>query len=133
MEKKYTSEVWEMTIKELYESIGGNYDSALRIMQMDRLIDRFIRKFLNEETFGKLVDAYEAQDGTGIFESSHAMKGVSANLGLDKLSAIAGEIADEFRPGRERKMDDAALAAKMDELKVLYNKTQDGIRLYTEQ
>ena len=122
-----------MTVKELYESIGGSYDSALRILQMDRMVDRFIRKFLNEESFGKLMTAYEAQDSTGIFESSHAMKGVSANLGLDALSALAGEIADEFRPGHERKMDEAALAAKIDELKALYTKTQEGIRQYTEQ
>ena len=122
-----------MTVKELYESIGGSYDSALRIMQMDRMVDRFIRKFLNEESFGKLTVAYEAGDGTGIFESSHALKGVSANLGLDNLSGIAGEIADEFRPGRERRMDDAALAAKLEELKALYVRTQEGIRKYTEQ
>ena len=122
-----------MTVKELYESIGGNYESALRILQMDRLIDRFIRKFLGEETFGKLLTAYEAKDSTGIFESSHAMKGVSANLGLDTLSSLAGEIADEFRPGRERKLDDSALDAKMEELRALYEKTQAGIRLYAEQ
>jgi len=122
-----------MTVKELYDSIEGNYDSALRILQMDRMVDRFIRKFLGEESFGKLMAAYEAGDNTGIFESSHAMKGVSANLGLDKLSAIAGEIADEFRPGRERRMDDAALSAKLEELKALYAKTQEGIRKYAEQ
>ena len=122
-----------MTVKELYENIGGSYDSVLRILQMDRLIDRFIRKFLDDETFGRLMTAYATMDNTGIFESSHALKGVSANLGLNTLSAIAGEITDEFRPGRERKMDDAALSAKMDELKALYEKTQEGIRQYTEQ
>ena len=122
-----------MTVKELYESIEGSYDSALRVLQMDRMVDRFIRKFLNEGSFEELMAAYAANDSTGIFQSSHAMKGVSANLGLDKLSGLAGEIADEFRPGRERRMDDAALAAKMEELKALYDKTQEGIRKYAEQ
>lgn len=122
-----------MTVQELYESIGGSYQSAQRILQMDRMIDRFIRKFRNDDTYGRLMDAYACNDHAGMFESSHAMKGVCANLGLDALSALAGEIADEFRPGRERKWDDAALAAKLEDLKALYAKTQEGIRLFAEQ
>ena len=30
-----------MTIRELYAKIGGNYDQAVRVMQMDKLIDRY--------------------------------------------------------------------------------------------
>ena len=122
-----------MTIQELYASIGGNYDSVRRILPMDKLIDKFIRKFMNDDTYARLAAARETMDPAGMFESSHAMKGVCANLGLDTLSALAGEIADEFRPGRERKLDDAALSAKLDELKALYEKTQNGIRQYSEQ
>ena len=122
-----------MTVQELYESIGGSYQSALRILQMDRMIDRFIRKFIDDDTYGRLMDAYASNNHAGMFESSHAMKGVCANLGLDTLSALAGEVADEFRPGRERKWDDAALAQKLEELKMLYAKTQEGIRRYSAQ
>ena len=122
-----------MTVRELYDSIGGSYESACRILQMDRLIDKFIRKFLDDETYGRLLTAYEHKDSAGMFESSHAMKGVCANLGLDALSALAGEIADEFRPGRERRWDDAVLAEKIDSLKVLYTRTQEGIRQFAAQ
>ena len=122
-----------MTVQELYESIGGSYESARRILQMDRMIDRFIRKFLDDETYGRLMAAYAAGDHTGMFESSHAMKGVCANLGLDALSSLAGEIADEFRPGRDRRWDDAVLGEKIEGLKALYTRTQDGIRQYSAQ
>lgn len=122
-----------MTVQELYENIGGSYESARRILQMDRLIDRFIRKFMDDETHGRLMAAYAEKDGAKMFESSHAMKGVCANLGLDALSALAGEIADEFRPGRERKWDDTVLAEKMDALNVLYARTQEGIRRFSAQ
>ena len=36
-----------MTIKELYDNIGGNYEQAVKVMKLDKLIDRHIRKFTN--------------------------------------------------------------------------------------
>ena len=122
-----------MTIQELYAKIGGNYEQAQKIMKMDKLIDRYVRKLAASGTYEKLAEAGKSMDPTLMFESAHAMKGVCANLGLDALSALAGEIADEFRPGRERKWDDAALAQKLEELKALYAKTQEGIRRYSAQ
>ena len=75
-----------MTTQELYNQIGGSYDSAKKILQMDRLIGKFILKFLDEKSCAKLLNAYQANDPVGMFEGAHAMKGVCANLGLDKLS-----------------------------------------------
>ena len=120
-----------MTVQELYESIGGSYDSAKRILQMDMLIGKFVVKFLDDKSFEKIEAAARAGDGSGIFEGAHAMKGVCANLGLDSLSQAASVLAEEFRPGRERTMDDAEVQAKIAELKVRYDRTMEGIRQFS--
>lgn len=122
-----------MTVQELYENIGASYDSAKRIMMMDKLITKFILKFLDDGSYAKLSAAFDAGDATAMFEGAHALKGVSANLGLDDLSAAASAVAEEFRPGNARTMDDAALAAKMDEIRALYERSIEGIRQFAAE
>ena len=36
-----------MTIRELYDNIGGSYEHAVQVMKMEKLIDRYIRKLKN--------------------------------------------------------------------------------------
>lgn len=119
-----------MTTQELYENIGGSYESAKRILQMDRMIGRFILKFLDEKSCGKLLAAKEANDPEGMFEGAHAMKGVCANLGLDALSHMASDIAEEFRPGHTPSMSPEELDRRFAELKALYERTIAGIERF---
>ena len=95
-----------MTIEELYKVIGGDYEQALKVLRMDKLIDKHIRKLSQNEIFDNLLNAKESLDPVALFEASHAIKGVCANLGLVNLSRLASDIAEEFRTGSERKMSD---------------------------
>lgn len=122
-----------MTVQELYESIGGSYDSAKRILQMDKLIGKFVTKFLDDGSCQHLLDAAAAGDEKGMFEGAHAMKGVCANLGLDDLSAAASAIAEEFRPGSARTMDQAQLDQSLADLKEKYDQTIEGIRRFAAE
>ncbi len=119
-----------MTVQELYERIDGSLQSALRILQMDKMVARFIVRYLEEPSCDKLLKAYAEQDGKGIFEAAHAMKGVCANLGLDKLSAAASEICEQFRPGAERALSDGEIAEKIASLKALHERTVEGITAF---
>ncbi len=119
-----------MTLQELYAKIGGNYEQAQRIMKMDKLIDRYIRKLKNSGVNEQLAAAAEKMDPTGLFESAHAMKGVCANLGLDELAALADEITEEFRPGNSRTLSDAAVQEKLNKINELFQKTLDRIGEY---
>ena len=122
-----------MTLQELYEDIGGSYDSVKRILPMDKLIEKFILKFPEDKSFEKLSEAWKGRDGQGMFDGAHMMKGVCANLGLDRLSAAASEIAEEFRPGNARRLNDAELDRRMEELTALYERTVSGIRGYSTE
>ena len=119
-----------MTIQELYAKIGGNYEQAQKIMKMDKLIDRYVRKLATSGTYEKLMEAGKTMDPTLLFEAAHAMKGVCANLGLDALSRAAGEITEEFRPGAARKLTDAEIQEKLAVLGEMYQKTVKGIEEY---
>lgn len=122
-----------MTVQELYARIDGNYAAATRILMNDALIARFIVKLAEDTSFDKLSAAAETMDAQGIFEGAHAMKGVCANLGLDKLSQAAGELTEEFRPGRARTMDDDAVREKTEALRAFYGRTLDEIRRFAAE
>ncbi len=34
-----------MTIQKLYQNIDGDYDQAIRVLRIDKLIDKHIRRF----------------------------------------------------------------------------------------
>lgn len=121
-----------MTIQELYDQIGGNYDHAVQIMRMDKMISKYLLKLTDSGVCDKLREAGAAMDPAAIFESAHAMKGVCANLGLDGLADAAGEITEEFRPGAARTLSDDEVKAKLDEIFAKFDMTKAGIEEYKE-
>lgn len=121
-----------MTLQELYASIDGNYDHAVQIMRMEKLINRYLSKFPNSGVYESLAAAGESMDPTALFESAHAMKGVCANMGFDKMAAAAGEITEEFRPGNPRSLSDDEVKARIADIGVMYRHTVDGIRQYEQ-
>ncbi len=120
-----------MTIPELYAAIDGNYESAKRVLAMDKLIQKFIVKLLDDKSFDRLKNANG--DPKEIFEASHAMKGICANLGLDNLSAMASDISEEFRPGKSRHLSDDEVSAKIAALSEKYTFTLEEIRKFAAQ
>ncbi|MER2149992.1 MAG: Hpt domain-containing protein [Candidatus Limivicinus sp.] len=121
-----------MTLQELYQNIDGNYDQAIKVLRMDKLLDKHIRKLTKNGVVEQLVDAGQDMDPTRLFETAHAAKGVCANLGLVRLSEAASEIAEEFRPGNPRRFTDAEVKEKLAAIAAMYSKTAEGIQAYEE-
>ena len=122
-----------MTLKELYQMIGGDYDQAIKVLRMEKLMDKHIRRLTKNQVIDKLIAAGETMDPDQLFETSHAVKGVCGNLGLTAIAAAASEVSEEFRPGAERKLSDDEVKAKLAEIAALYQKTTDGINQYCNQ
>lgn len=120
-----------MTLQELYSQIQGDYDKAMQVLRMEKLLDKHIRKLPANSIFGDLAAAGESMDANALFENAHAVKGVCANLGLVKLSALASDIAEEFRPGNARRLTDAQVKQILNEIDALYQKTASAIEQYT--
>lgn len=121
-----------MTLQELYTRIDGNYDHAVQIMRMEKLISRYVLKFPSSDLNGSLMEAARSMDPTQLFERAHAMKGVCANMGFDKLAEAVGEITEEFRPGNPRKYTDAEIKDKLARINDMYQRTIDGIHTYEQ-
>ena len=121
-----------MTLRELYQSIGGDYDQALRVLRVEKLVDKHIRKLEGNSAFESLFSAAERMDGGQLFEAAHAIKGVCGNLGLVRLASAASEITEEFRPGNGRSLDDEEIRDKLEGIRNLYGRTIEGIHRYTE-
>ena len=121
-----------MTIQELYESIDGSYEQAAKVLRVDKLIEKHIKKFADNGVVEKLLEAGETLDPEEMFETAHALKGICGNLGLTKLYDLASELSDEFRPGKERQHSDEEVRATLDEVKAAYEKTTSGIIAYEE-
>lgn len=122
-----------MTIRELYDKIGGNYDQAVRVMKSERLIDKYVRKLKDSRVDVMLAEAGQTMDAVKLFESAHAMKGVCSNLGLDELAKAADEITEEFRVGNSRKLSDDAVRERLAAIAERFRVTSEGIREYEEQ
>ena len=121
-----------MTIQELYNIIDGDYDQAIRVLRMDKLVDKHIRRFTSNGVMDRLLAAGKSMDPTALFEASHAMKGVCANLGLVKLSNGASEITEEFRPGTERQLSDDEVKERIENIRELHIQTVEGIKQYVQ-
>lgn len=119
-----------MTLQHLYQEIGGNYDQAIRILRMEKLLNKHIRKLSSNGAVPALLAAGKTLDGQQMFEAAHALKGVSGNLGLTRLFELSSEISEEFRPGRERKLSNDEVGAKLAEIEELYKKTVEAIERY---
>ena len=121
-----------MTLQELYQLIDGDYEQAVRVLRMDKLIDKHIRKFTKNGVVEGMLEAGNSMDPTELFEKAHAMKGVCGNLGLVTLSQMASEITEEYRPGNPRKLSDTQVQEILEKIEELYKKTADGIMMYEE-
>lgn len=80
--------------------LGVNLEETLeRFIDNEDLYFRCLNKFLDDKNYAEMIRCIEAKDAEGAFEASHALKGVSANLGLDKLYSQVKIIVEVFRGG----------------------------------
>ena len=121
-----------MTVEELYANVGGSYEQAKRVLRIDRLIDKHVRRFPASGVADSLFAAREPLDATELFESAHGLKGVCGNLGFATLADEAGVITEEFRAGNTRTLSDEQVREHIDRIKALYDQTVAGIKQYVE-
>lgn len=97
MVKFYLSTGDHMTLNDCYTLMGGNYQEAKSRLMNDKLVERFIQKFLQDTSFQELEKAMEAKDGETAFRCAHTLKGVSANLSLSLLASSSSLLTEELR------------------------------------
>ncbi|WP_195983514.1 Hpt domain-containing protein [Clostridium sp. D33t1_170424_F3] len=64
------------------------------------LMERFIRKFLQDKTYAELCEANRTGDADGMLRAAHTLKGISGNLGMDALYRLCSQMVEDLRAGR---------------------------------
>ncbi|MEE1027185.1 MAG: Hpt domain-containing protein [Agathobacter sp.] len=94
-----------MTLKECYESFGGNYETAKRQMVKEDIIHRFVLKFPEDKSYTNLIDAVNAQNYQEAFKAAHTLKGVCLNLSFERLSNSVSMLTEFLRNKKNDEVD----------------------------
>ncbi|SDB12653.1 Hpt domain-containing protein [Eubacterium oxidoreducens] len=114
-----------MNLKDCYEAIGGDYDDVMSRLPKEDLVEKFLKKLVEGEEYGQLLNAVQLADYKSVFAASHTLKGVCANLGLKELCEVVSQLCENVRGG-EPKEDITPLvdAVKKQYLRLKENVTQ---------
>lgn len=87
-----------MTLTAFYDAIGADYTTVLnRMGGMEKMVDKFVKKFPNDTAATQLFEAYAAEDYETAFRMAHTLKGVCLNLGFEKLQQLASDLTEALR------------------------------------
>lgn len=106
-----------MTLDEFYAEVGGSYETAIKRLRRDELIKKYLKMFLADDSYSKLESAVASKESKAIFEASHALKGLAANLELTRLFNAASTICEDTRHGEPT----GDVDAEMESVKNEYN------------
>lgn len=90
-----------MTLRECYESFGGNYNDVLTRLVDDKRVEKFALKFLNDGSYGFLKESLDKKDYNEAFRAAHTLKGVCQNLSFEALYKSVFEVTEALRGGKE--------------------------------
>lgn len=117
-----------MTIRDCYQAMGGDYEQAVRRLSGEKMVERFLARFLEGDCFPRLCGAMEERKRKEAFYAADALKDVSGNLSFTGLLDSASALAEMLRAESDAIPDGAEQL--MDQLRKDYETTADAIRGY---
>ena len=114
-----------MTLEACYAAMGGDYAGVTGRLHSERLVQKFVLKFLSDSSYKLLESSLAAQDYAEAFRAAHTIKGVCQNLSIDRLGDSVSRLTEALRGG----WSDAA-APLIEEVRADYRLTVDAIRAY---
>lgn len=79
-------------VREKLEEAGIDVSGALeRFMGNDALLERFLKKFLNDTNYEKLADAISTGNQEDALTAAHTLKGITGNLEMKELFTMLTE------------------------------------------
>ena len=117
-----------MTLRECYAAMGGNYDDAISRLRSERLVQKFVLKFLGDGSFGLLCQSMEAKNYEEAFRAAHTIKGVCQNLSITKLQDSSSRLCESLRGGYTPEA-----GALMEETTADYRRTVDAIQAFQKE
>ncbi len=116
-----------MTLQECYAALGGDYDEAMGRLRSERLVQKFVLKFLNDGSYQLLCDSLAAGDREEAFRAAHTIKGVCANLAFNTLLDSSEALTEALRDGRPAQAGEEDLIARV---KADYDRAYQAIQAF---
>ena len=116
-----------MTLRECYAALGGDYDDALGRLRSEKLVNKFVLRFLDDKSCDLLCASMEAKDYEEAFRAAHTIKGVCSNLAFTALGRSSSELSEALRYGYTPGADALTERVKED-----YRRTAAAIQAYRE-
>ena len=88
-----------MTLQECYAAMSGNYDDAIGRLRSERLVQKFVLKFLDDGSYDLLCRSLEEKNYEEAFRAAHTIKGVCQNLSFTKLQDSGSRLCESLRNG----------------------------------
>lgn len=117
-----------MPLKECYGVLGGDYQEVCRRIPSEKLIERFVGRFLEDGSFHDLCAAFSSGSREEAFRAAHTLKGVCANLGFTRLRDSSSLLTELLRP--EAEVIPEGAGPLLDRVRLDYGITVDAIRKY---
>ncbi len=117
-----------MSLQSCYAEFGGDYEGVVARLRSERLVQKFVLKFLNDGSYALLCQSLENKNHEEAFRAAHTLKGVSQNLNFTKLYESSSQLTDELRDGWGDRVDELAAHVASD-----YERTVAAIRALQEE
>ncbi len=88
-----------MDLRECYTALGGDYEGVVTRLGGEWLVRRFVRKFLEDESYSLLCQSLEAENYKDAFRAAHTLKGICQSLHFTQLYESSSCLCDMFRTG----------------------------------
>ncbi len=88
-----------MNLKECYTALEGDYEDVITRLRSERLVQKFVLKFLADPSYDLLSRSLENADYAEAFRAAHTIKGVCQNLSFTKLYHSSSLLTEALRNG----------------------------------
>ncbi len=86
-----------MTLQECYAALEGDYESVMGRLRTERLVQKFVLKFLDDGSYALLTTSMESGAYDEAFRAAHTIKGVGQNLSFNKLYESSHLLTEALR------------------------------------
>ena len=114
-----------MTLQECYAALGGDYESVTGRLRSERLVQKFVLKFLEDGSYDLLCRSMEGEDYGEAFRAAHTLMGVCQILSFTRLYQSSAPLCEALRDGFHPEAP--VLKEQVD---ADYRQTADAIRAY---
>lgn len=116
-----------MTLQECYTAMGGNYQDVIGRLRSERLVTKFVVKFLEDDSYALLLRSMDEKNYEEAFRAAHTMKGVCQNLSFTRLFEVSNRLNEALRNGPTPEVPEL-----VEKVKTEYEASAAAIRAFKE-